>query len=120
MGARELEIEEEGIGGGGERNVHGVEVPGAHLKQSTITQLLCVERNVCLEEKEKGEAKLGCSLLQEETFPHNPHILRSFFHAHQLHHVPMSVEPVKGALWGHAISNEAGTTDMESHPCLWS
>lgn len=26
-----------------------------------------LERNVCLGEKEKGEAKLGCSLLQEET-----------------------------------------------------
>lgn len=92
-----------------------MEVPGAHLKQSTITELLCVERDVCLEKKEKGEAKLGCSLLQE-TFPHDPQILRKFFQAHQIHHVLMSVEPVKRGLWGHAISYKIGTTDVTKLP----
>lgn len=32
VGLKELAIEEEGIGGRGERNDHGVEVPWAHLK----------------------------------------------------------------------------------------
>lgn len=74
-----------------------------------------LERNVCLGEKEKGEAKLGCSLLQE-TFPRDPQILRKFFQVHRIHHVPMSVEPVKGGLWGHTISSEAGPTDIAKPP----
>lgn len=53
-------MREEGIGGG-ERNVHGIgDARGTFKQQPTITQSLCMERNVCLDEKGKGG---GCWLL---------------------------------------------------------